>query len=405
VFVFFKKKETESNSNHSKGHLMLTVVDENMPFATEAFSTLGKVRSLPGRKIQRSDVVGADILAVRSVTRVDESLLAGSGVRFVGTATIGTDHVDTAWLEQAGIGFSAAPGCNAVSVAEYLVAALFVLAERLNLRLENKSLGIIGVGNVGSRVLSRAKILGMRVVPNDPPLADKTGDTLYCPLEEALDSDIITLHVPLTRQGLYPTHHLVNHDLLERVKPGAVLINTSRGPVVKSRALKTALDSGRLSAAVLDVWENEPEIDLELMHKTAVGTPHIAGYSFDGKVNGTTMIYRAACRYFDLEPTWKSEGLLPLPSRPVIRPVIKDQDREILLSGVVSSAYDILADDRRLRLITQQEPGGRGAYFDRLRKEYPIRREFAAFNAEAEKLTPELSAPLTKLGFHVNNPK
>ena len=380
---------------------MLTVADENMPFAEEAFGALGRVRSMQGRKIAPADLVGADILAVRSVTGINETLLADSSVRFVGTATIGTDHVDVAYLKHAGIGFSAAPGCNAVSVAEYVVASLFVLAQRLEFHPADKTLGIIGVGNVGSRVLARAKALGMKVIANDPPLADKTGDPLYRPLEEALAADIISLHVPLTARGPYPTHHLVNHDLLERVEPGTILINTSRGPVVESGALKAALDNGRIAAAVLDVWENEPGIDLKLLQKTAVATPHIAGYSFDGKVNGTAMIYRAACEYFRLDPVWDPEGVLPAPADPVIRLSGRDRNREGLTAEAVLAAYDILADDRRLRLIAEQAEQARGSYFDRLRSEYSIRREFAAYTIEAGDCPPAQGRTLADLGFTV----
>ncbi|MBN2290473.1 MAG: 4-phosphoerythronate dehydrogenase [Candidatus Glassbacteria bacterium] len=380
---------------------MLTVADENMPFASEAFGTLGRVRSLPGRGIAPADLREADILAVRSVTRVNGGLLSGSRVRFVGTATIGTDHVDTAWLERAGIGFSAAPGCNAVSVAEYVVAALLVLARRAEFTLEGRTLGVIGVGNVGSRVLARAEALGMRIIANDPPLADMTGDPLYRPLEEALAADIITLHVPLTGQGRYPTSHLVDRDLLERVRPGTILINTSRGPVADTRAVKSALGAGRLAAAVLDVWENEPEIDLELLESTAIATPHIAGYSYDGKVNGTTMIYRAACGHFGLDPDWDPAGLLPPPAEPVIRPSAAGSDPQSLLADIVPAAYDILADDRRLRLAAGLAAGERGGYFDRLRKQYPLRREFSAFTVEAGGSPPGLGHTLAGLGFRV----
>lgn len=319
--IFQEKKQSKDIESNRKEPLMLTIADENMPFAREAFGSLGEVRSLPGRSIGPGDVRGADILAVRSVTRVDERLLSGSRVRFVGTATIGTDHVDTAYLERAGIGFASAPGCNAVSVAEYVVAALLVLARRHRFSLGEKCLGIIGVGNVGSRVLERSRVLGMKVIANDPPLAEKTGDPLYRPLEEVIEgADIITLHVPLTREGAYPTYHMANQRFLDRVKPGAMLFNTSRGAVAGSAALKQALEDGRLAATVLDVWENEPGIDMELMRRTDIATPHIAGYSYDGKIRGTTMIYQAACRHFSLEPAWDAAGLAPASENSIIHP-------------------------------------------------------------------------------------
>ena len=258
------------------------------------------------------------------------------------------------------------------------------------------------MGNVGSRVLARAKALGMQVIANDPPLADQTGDPLYRPLDEALAADIISLHVPLTGQGPYPTYHMVNRELLERIKPGTILINTSRGPVVDSGALKSALDTGRTAAVVLDVWENEPGIDPEFVQRTAIATPHIAGYSFDGKINGTAMIYHAASEYFHLDPGWNPADQLPSPADPFIRLSRQDSDQESLLAEAVSAAYDILADDRRLRLIANQPEDARGPYFDRLRREYPIRREFTAFTVEAGEYPSTLGRILAELGFKVD---
>jgi len=377
------------------------VADENMPLAREAFSTLGEVRLVPGRQITPGTLADCDILAVRSVTRVDESLLAGSPVRFVGTATIGTDHVDTNYLERAGIGFSAAPGCNATSVAEYVVAALFVLAERKNFRLRDKSLGIIGVGNVGSRVESRAKALGMKVVLNDPPLREATGDPKYRDLDEALGSDIVTLHVPLEKGTAYPTYHMVDSRFIERLKPGAILINTSRGAVADSKALAAGMDSGRIGAAVLDVWEGEPDIPLELLEKTGIATPHIAGYSYDGKVRGTQMIYEAACRYFAREPEWDPERFLPAPDRERLKLDGELSLAEEFLHKAVALSYDIMADDRALRKIAEIAAEQRGAYFDSLRRQYPVRREWASRVLELSGELSGLKPVFEGLGFRV----
>jgi erythronate-4-phosphate dehydrogenase len=335
------------------------------------------------------------------VTRVDESLLAGSPVRFVGTATIGTDHVDTAYLERAGIGFSAAPGCNAVSVAEYVIAALFELAGRKNFRLREKSIGIIGVGNVGSRVESRAEALGMEVILNDPPLREATGEPKYRDLDQALESDIVTLHVPLEKGTAYPTYHMVDRKFVGRLKPGAILINTSRGAVVDSNALAGGVDSGLIGAAVLDVWEGEPDISLELLEKAEIATPHIAGYSYDGKVRGTRMIYEAACRYFGREPVWDAETLLPAPDRERLKLDGKLSLAEEFLHEAVARGYDIMGDDRALRKITEIAAEQRGAYFDRLRKEYPVRREWASSVVELSGELVELKAVFEGLGFRV----
>ncbi|MFH1071498.1 MAG: 4-phosphoerythronate dehydrogenase PdxB [Candidatus Glassbacteria bacterium] len=379
---------------------MLTVADENMPFAAEAFGRLGEVRLAPGRKITAEILAGADCLAVRSVTKVNEALLAGSPVRFVGTATIGTDHVDTEWLARAGIGFASAPGSNAVSVAEYVVACLFELAGRLGLTLEGTAFGIVGCGNVGSRVAARARALGMKVVVNDPPLADRTGDLVYRPLEEALACDIVSLHVPLEKAGPYPTWHLAGQSFIGRMNPGAVLFNTSRGAVADSTALHRALGSGRLTAAVLDVWEGEPEIDTELLKKVAIATPHIAGYSFDGKVRGTRMIYEAACRHFGIDPDWDPANLLPPPENPVIE-IPAGAKRQEAVGLAVKKSYDILADDGRLRMIAGLPRGEQGKYFDSLRKTYPVRREWASRTVRLPAGMGQLRSVFEGLDFRV----
>ena len=380
---------------------MIIVADENMPLAREAFSTLGEVRLAPGRQITTGALADCDILAVRSVTRVDENLLAGSPVRFVGTATIGTDHVDTAYLERAGIGFSAAPGCNAVSVTEYVIAALFELAGRKNFRLREKRIGIIGVGNVGSRVESRTRALGMEVILNDPPLREATGDPKYRDLNEALDSDIVTLHVPLEKGTAYPTYHMVDREFIGRLKPGAILVNTSRGAVVDSNALAEGVDSGNIGAAVLDVWEGEPDIQLELLERAGIATPHIAGYSYDGKVRSTRMIYEAACRYFGREPAWDTEKLLPAPDRERLKLDGELSLAEEFLRKAVAQSYDIMGDDRALRKIAGIAPEQRGAYFDRLRKEYPVRREWASRVVELSGELAGLKPVFGGLGFRV----
>ncbi|MCK4325827.1 4-phosphoerythronate dehydrogenase, partial [bacterium] len=211
---------------------MKIVADKNIPFVEEAFGKLGEVATLPGRQINSSAVKEADVLLVRTVTRVDERLLKGSRVRFVATATIGLDHVDLDYLKKKGIGFASATGCNANSVAEYIVAALLIFAQRYEFSLSGKTIGVVGVGNVGSRVVEKAGILGMNVLQNDPPLARKTGESRFRPLEELLQkSDILTLHVPLSHEGEDATYHMANEALFEKMKKGGFFINTSRGAV------------------------------------------------------------------------------------------------------------------------------------------------------------------------------
>jgi erythronate-4-phosphate dehydrogenase len=372
------------------------VADENIPYVREAFAGLGSVTAVSGRALSREDVRGADLLLVRSVTKVGPALLDGTPVRFAGTATIGTDHVDLDGLAARGIAFAAAPGSNANSVAEYVTAALCVLSLRLDRPLAGMKIGIVGAGNVGSRLAGKAEALGMQVTLNDPPLARETGDPRYRPLEEALQSDVVTLHVPLTDGGEDATRHMADNTFFERMLPGAVFLNTSRGGVTDPAALAAALDGGRVAAAVLDVWEGEPAIDMALLDRVTLGTPHIAGYSFDGKVAGTVMLYRAACAHLDVEPTWDPAPLLPSPpvGTIVLPPDVPD---EAAVRQAVRTLYAIEADDANLRAIAEDPPAERAAAFDRLRKEYPVRREF--HNTRVAGASDAAARVLAGLGF------
>lgn len=351
---------------------MKIVADENIRYVAEAFSGLGEVILRPGREISAVDVRDAEMLLVRSVTQVNEALLKDSAVRFVATATIGEDHIDRSFLERKQIGFSSAPGCNANSVGEYLVASLLHLSEKYDIPLSEKSIGIVGVGNVGSNVAKKAAALGMKVVLNDPPRAEATGDSQFRPMKEILACDFITTHVPLTNDGPHATRHLIDETFLNALKPGAFIINTARGPVVHNDALLSALKSGHIQGAVLDVWEHEPEVDLALLAAVDIASPHIAGYSFDGKVKGTVQIYEAACAFLGLPATWTPDALLPAPEHPVAHP----GNGTSVLKGVVDTLYPIMEDDSRMRAIAEVAPEERTHYFDMLRKTYPRRREF-----------------------------
>ncbi len=307
---------------------MKIVADQNIPYAEEAFSRLGRVCLYPGREISADVLRDADILLVRTVTQVDESLLAKSPVRFVGSATIGYDHVDTAWLKSRGIGFSAAPGCNANSVGEYVAAALLTLANRHRFSLNGKTIGIIGAGNTGTRVAEKARAMGMHVLLNDPPLARKTKDPIFRPLKELIsDTDVLSFHVPLTSEGRDTTWHMGNKKLFDALKPGTILINCSRGPVLKTADLETALNDEIIGAAVIDVWENEPDIPCSLLKSVDIGTPHIAGYSRDGKANATRIIYREACRQLGVSDTW-TPRYLPEPVYPIVKLLENGWDSE-----------------------------------------------------------------------------
>jgi len=375
---------------------MKIIVDENIPYGKEAFGALGNVQTVHGRKIAREIVADAGALVVRSITTVNEALLGGTPVRFVGTCTIGEDHIDKAYLAANGITFTSAPGCNANSVGEYITAALLALADRYQLRLADLSLGIVGVGNVGSKVFQKATALGMRCVLNDPPLAARTGDPIYRPIDEILECDIVTFHTPLEKEGKYPTYHLCDKEFLRWLKPNAIVINSSRGAVADNYDLEEALRTEHIRAAVLDVWENEPTPNPELLRLAAIATPHIAGYSFDGKVNGTRQVYEALCAFLGCDATWSPQDFLPPPPIPEI--TLNPAD-EYALTGAVLSIYDIMADDGNMRGILALPKEEHAACFDGLRKNYPVRREFFNTVAHLSHQDEMLSNILEGIGF------
>jgi len=377
------------------------VADANIPLLAEAVGPLADVVALPAHQITPRTVADADALLVRSVTRVGPDLLDSSRVRFVATATIGEDHIDKDYLASRGVGFASAQGSNARSVAEYVLAALTVLAGRRGVRMTEQVLGIVGVGNVGGRVARMAEGLGMTVLRNDPPLARETGDPCYVPLDALADADVVTFHVPLTHEGPDATFHMIGEPLLGRLKRGVTLLNTSRGAVAETQALKAAIGSGALGPVVLDVWENEPTIDAELLARADLATPHIAGYSYDGKVNGTRMVVEALCRHFGLERAWDPSPLLPPPARArVTLPAGLSVDEAVGLA--VAAAYDIEADDARLRGLLDVPAEGRGDYFTSLRAAYPVRREFPHTTVDLAAPDANVDAALRAIGFPVS---
>ncbi len=356
---------------------MRIIADENIPYVAEAFAAFGQVSTHPAAALKPELARQADLLLVRSVTRVDEGLLGDASVRFVGTATIGTDHVDEAFLARRNITFASAPGSNATSVSEWLTAALLAQAADDGLDLAGLTLGVIGVGNVGRRVAAKGRALGLRVLLNDPPRARAEGAAEFVELDRLLaESDLLTVHVPLIREGPDRTEGLADAGFFARLKPGARFFNSSRGRVVDEAALREARQSGRLAAYVLDVWRGEPEISAETLQLARLATPHIAGYSFDGKVAGTVMLRQAAARVCGLNPAWDVSPLLPAPETPRLAPASTGR-REAILDAAVRQIYDLRADDRRLRAGLGLPRTELGALFTRLRKEYPRRREFA----------------------------
>lgn len=364
---------------------MLIVADENIPFAEETFGAYGTVLCLPGRTLSAEDARDADALLVRSVTQVGRSLLEGSGVQFVGSATIGTDHVDAEWLREAGIAFAHAPGSNAGSVAEYVLAALLRLATRRGEALAGRTVGVVGCGNVGGEVARRLEALGACVLRCDPPLAeaaDARGEAHgFVSLSEVLTTcDTITLHTPLTREGAHATRHLIGARELAALRPGAWLLNTSRGEVLDNTALAARLDAepDALGALVLDVWEGEPAPRADLIRRADLATPHIAGYSFDGKVRGTLMLAEAFAEALGEPPLWDAHVALEEGAGDDLVLVAPDASlgETAYLDALARQMYDIEADDSRMRPLAEMDAEARGEAFAHLRKTYPRRRAF-----------------------------
>lgn len=352
------------------------VADRNIPHVEEAFGQFGTVHTLPGREIRRPVVQEADALLVRSVTSVGSHLLEGSDVQFVGSATVGTDHVDDAYLEQRGICFTHAPGSNADSVADYVVVALLHLAHQRGVSLSERTVGIVGCGNIGGRLAGRLPALGMSVLCNDPPRAEAAEAEgfhhEFVELDTVLtEANVVTLHVPLKSEGPHRTDHLVDASFLDRLKSGSWLLNTSRGSVVDGDAVRKARSRGDLDALVLDVWENEPSPDPNLIRTVDVATPHVAGYAYEGKIRATAMLYRKFCSYLDVEPNWDISDGIQFPSRErFCTPPDPRLPAEDWLYRLARQAYNLRRDDAAMRTIVELDSADRKEAFSRLRDEY-----------------------------------
>lgn len=357
---------------------MNTVVDENIADAKEAFAEFGDIQLVDGRKITNQQLSNVDALIVRSITNINSNLLDGTKVKFVGTATIGSDHIDLDYLEKNNITFANAKGCNADSVAEYVFTSLLKIAVDENIKLNKKSIGVVGIGNIGSRVVRIAEAFGMKVFQNDPPLERKGISKDYVSLDEILQADIITLHVPLNKGGKDNTVHLLNKNNMEQIREKTILINTSRGAVINNEVLHNITQGKKLNN-ILDVWENEPKVNVDLLNITKIGTAHIAGYSLEGKVNGTRMIYEALCNFRGKTPNWKPE-LPEVENKEVVLDASKNN--ELKLYKLLRTAYDIEEDDKRMRKMLKVKREEREDYFDQLRKEYSVRREFSNYSVK-----------------------
>ena len=376
---------------------MLIVADENIPLIEAFFASFGEIRRLPGRQITRADVHDADVLLVRSVTRVDRELLEGSAVRFVGTCTIGTDHLALDYFEQAGIQWSSAPGCNARGVVDYVLGSLLTLADIEGADLAQRTYGVIGAGEVGGRLVRVLRDLGWNVRVCDPlRQAAEGGD--YVSLEQIIEQcDVISLHTPLSKNGEFATWHLLDEARLNRLKPGTWLINASRGPVVDNAALRKVLNAREDLQAVLDVWEGEPQVDVELADLCVLATPHIAGYSLDGKQRGTAQIYEALCDFLGQAPQVQLADLLPAPWLARVE-LSANSDQAWALAMLCRGVYDPRRDDADFRRTLTGSGDQQKLAFDALRKLYPMRREIEGLTVHIEGHNPALTTMAAALG-------
>ena len=374
---------------------MKIVCDDKIPFLRGVLEPFAEVVYLPGKQTTPEVVRDADAIITRTRTRCDASLLTGSSVKVIATATIGFDHIDTAWCESHGIIWRNAPGCNSWSVKQYIASVLVSLSRRHGLDLSAMTLGVVGVGNVGSKVAEVASLLGMKVLLNDPPRARVEGPQGFVSLDELMErSDIVTLHVPLTKEGEDATWHLFDAARIGRLRPDQFLFNSSRGPVVDNAALKAALKAGALRGAVLDVWENEPDIDRELLGLLEFATPHIAGYSADGKANGTTMSVRTVAAVLGLPLTdWTASGV-PAPAQPLSFRIDAAGKSDVqVLAEAILHTYDVQRDTDALRAAPE--------LFEKLRGDYPVRREPTAFTLQLHGGSAALAETLSKIGFQL----
>ena len=383
--------------NFQKNSVVMKIVaDDKIPFLKGALEPHAEVVYIPGKQINKEIIKDSDALLIRTRTKCTENLLEGTSVGFIGTATIGFDHIDIHYCNKNNILWTNAPGCNSSSVQQYIAAALFRISSEYNFNLKDKTLGIIGVGNVGTKVEKFARVLGMNVLLNDPPRARLEGKKNFHSLRTILSqSDIVTVHVPLNVVGEDYTYHLFNDESFKKIKRGAWFINSSRGEVTDTFALKKVLFSGKVGGAVLDVWENEPDIDVEIMQMAFIATPHIAGYSTDGKANGTAMVVGALSRNFNLPlKNWYPE-YIPLPSSPYISIDCKGKSEEEIIREAVSHTYNI--DEDKANLLHSPTD------FEKLRGDYRIRREFTSFVINLKGGTENVQQMLEKLGFSVES--
>jgi erythronate-4-phosphate dehydrogenase len=375
---------------------MKIIIDDKIPYIEGVLEPFAEVHYLPGKLTTADAVKDADALITRTRTICNRENLAGSAVRFIASATIGFDHIDLEYCKSSGIEWVNAPGCNAESVNQYISSALLSFSIRKKLALEGKTVGIVGVGQVGSRVAKTCEILGMEVLLNDPPRERMEGPSQFVSLETIQQqADIISFHVPLNMEGADKTFHMVNRRFLRGLKKKPLVINTCRGEVFDTQAVCKASKSNEFSGLIIDCWEHEPELDSGLLNLADYGTSHIAGYSKDGKANGTKMSVQAVSKFFNLGiDDWEPSGVEP-PENPVIELDGCKTSTGSILADVILSTYEIERDDRALRENPQS--------FEKLRSEYPVRREFGSHLIKAKNIELEVLDKIKKLGFGISN--
>ena len=370
------------------------VADDKIPFLKGALEPFAELIYYPGKEINNEMLKDVDALITRTRTKCNKNLLEGANVKFIATATIGFDHIDTRYCAAKGIKWTNAPGCNSGSVMQYIASALIRLSIKHQFILSEKTIGIVGHGNVGSKIARLALALGMKVLVNDPPLQRKGELPNSVSIEEIREkADIITFHVPLNREGIDKTFHLVDEFFLKSVKPGCIIINSSRGEVVDELALKNALKDKTLKGAVLDVWENEPHIDLELLGLLDLATPHIAGYSADGKANGTAMSVQAISDFFGFGLQNWFPSSVPMPQNPEITIETDGKADQEIFTKLILTTFDIMGDDGRLRNSVET--------FEKQRGDYPMRREFMSYHVNLMTENRILKEKLMKIGFKI----
>ncbi|WP_159517127.1 4-phosphoerythronate dehydrogenase PdxB [Sunxiuqinia indica] len=374
---------------------MKFVIDDKIPYIKGALEPFGEVVYLPGAKTTPEIVKNADALITRTRTICNETLLKNSTVSFIATATIGFDHIDTDFCKQAGIEWTNAPGCNSKSVEQYIASALFVLAEKKGFRLKDKTIGIVGVGQVGSKVAKVCELLGMKVLLNDPPRERAEGPDQFVNFQEIIsNSDIITFHVPLTMHGEDATFHMADSLFFNSLEHCPIIFNTCRGEVVDTFAGESAIERGQISGMVLDCWEREPDIDRNLLQLVDLATPHIAGYSKDGKANGTRMSIQAISQFFNLGiDDWQPQGV-DLPDQTIINLDGLNRTEEEIIGEAIRFTYDIRNDDQQLR--------NNPELFEKLRGDYPVRREYPVFTIKPKNINNVTVDKLKQLGFNIS---